>query len=187
MFGLVEAFEDAKSVKLLFEKIAEAKHFVRFVELYIQETAPGNGYSAYWHYKDSPIWEVSRGTSSSPLRYDLIQSMSRDICRKRMALSSDELFRQGDSYYIPSVGMTNGRIRFNFNENDLPSRIKPNVGDLVMVVDLPDYDRVMVRVKAVHNDMVALASGKYCNDIPAGTELPIANVMKIHDFINDRT
>lgn len=186
MFGLVKAFEDAKPVELLFETKEQAEAFVRFVHLYIQEGAVGNGYSAYWHYVDNPVIGTDKKVGQATLRIDLIQAMAKEICRKRKALSSDELHRKGYDFYYPSIGVVKGCIRFEFDEAKLPPRLKPNVGDLAMIVDLPEYDRVMVRIKEIREDRAVLTNGKYCSKIPDRTEVPLVNVMKIHDFINKR-
>lgn len=178
-YAMVNVLEDACHVELLFASESDAQNFLKFVHTYIAESGAGNGYGAYWHFFDDPVRFVYSKTGTSELQKRLIDAMGVGICRARIA---------GD----PSLGPGNihgkffetidGAIVFNFDPRWLPPRLVPEEGDLARIVDFPEYDRMIGRVKAKNEKTVVL--GPCWLGLEKDIELPLENVMKIYDFLS---
>lgn len=185
MFALVKVLEDAHEVNLLFADKSHAQHFINFVHTYIAESGAGNGYGAYWHFSNEPIVGVDTKIGKGEIRADLIKDMATSICDARLAQPSvwqDGIYKLSE--YIPSFAVINGLILFHFDINKLPPRLRPNVGDLVRIVDHDEYDRAIARVQNYtleRNSVVFLKPCPY--GIKQEIKLPMTNVMKIHDFL----
>lgn len=187
MFGVVRVLEDARPVYLLFEDKEQAQSFVDFTHLYIQESGAGNCYGAYWHSSDEAIvgTDAPIPTSQSFLKRDLIESMTRSVWRKRLALPDIQLRDKENEYQscLPQFGVSEGAITFSFDKNNFPPRLQPNTEDLVTIVDNPDFDRVIARVRKIKNGVVALKKCAY-SQLEEDIQLPLTNVMKIYDFLD---
>ena len=179
MFALVQVLENANPKELCFVEEKDAKAFCDFISTYITESGAGNGYGAYWHH-DGEIRYVKRLVGSSKIDADLIKSMAASICDARTA-SSQKNGRRKNIEYAPEIGERDGAITFMFDPMSLPPRLEPVAGDLVRIVDLPDFDRQIARVVRIAGVTVELKSCPY--GIKKGVTLPLANVMKIEDFL----
>lgn len=186
MYGLVRVLEDARVVDLLFADKEQAASFVQFVEMYMAESGAGNGYGAYWHFRNEPIAGIDTKIIRENIRSDLIENMCLSICDARKARKSAwQGGEVAEPEYMPRVGEENGTITFSFDPTKFPPRIQPNAGDLVRIVDNETHERGIARVKELKDGNVVLIPCSYSH-IKEEIVLSVDHVMKIHDFLNGK-
>lgn len=186
MYGLLEVLEDGRGVNLLFKDKEQAENFTLFAHTYIAESGAGNGYGAYWHFRDNPIIGVDTKTGRGNLNTDLVRAMALSICDARTA--RPPAWNGGnvtEPEYMPLVEVEDDAITFSFDADKLPPRIQPETGNLVRIVDNPEHSRQIARVKEVRGENVALIHCPYSHiEKDEELEIPLNNVMKINDFLN---
>lgn len=183
MFGLVKVLEDGSEIDLLFIDKSDVEQFVKFVHTYMEESGAGNGCNAYWHYHNDPIIGVDSKIGRGELRVDFIRNMAIAVCDARGARCPkwvDGVYKPPE--YIPSYGVVDGTIVFNFDPKKLPPRITPKAGDMVRIVGDGDFKKDTARVKQATEERVILSPSRYSCRFNGEVELPITRVMKIFDM-----
>lgn len=123
MKAILGAIEDGNSKGLFFASMEDAERFKAFCNVYLDESGAGNGYGAYWVYLDSIIIGVTGNPGhSTNIREDLVKYMLDKIVCARTAGE-----KRGSSVELVMGTSDNG---IKFNVGDLPSRLRPGVGDM---------------------------------------------------------
>jgi len=185
MFGIVRVLEDTRPIYLKFKDKKQAQSFLDFTHLYTQESFDDNAHGSYWHSNDDSIVGIDTFTleTQSHLDRDLIDYMTFSIWQRRLALRASQKVKRGVEYKscLPKFGVKNNAIIFSFDENSLPPRLQPDIGDLVIIVGNPNFDRVLGRVRKIKHGVVTLVRCSY-SPLEEDLLLPLVNVMKVHDF-----
>ena len=147
----LKVVEDNTRVKtLVFRSYADAKRFLDFVHVYMDETGCGNGYSAYWpnriYIPGSRFLPFTEGITvgSRPLPYPFAINKKENVIRpdifRRMLYCVVAVRFVGEKNiaskvieYLHGVDYTTRGIRFTFDVNDLPPCQRPAVGDMYRI------------------------------------------------------
>jgi len=175
---VVRKDDDFETLNFTTKQGAEA--FAHLCHLYQDESGAGNGYGAYWHLRDSPIAAVDTPRGNANLDSSRVNYMLESIVSARLAggevqpLSKDEILK---------LAVKDGLIEFNFTSANLPPRIIPKAGDLVRIIDHPEFSRsVLARLDTVIDDKAHVAPCEY--GIIEPMVVPLNNVMKVRDFLS---
>lgn len=173
------ALENMRPVRLSFSDSRGAKSFSRLMDIYRTECMPGNGYDAYWRVTSRDARPVATPSGAS-LDEQLLKSMVAYIIHRRLGLAFHEYVNQADlTRAMPVYVLNSDWIEFQFDEMRLPARPIPSEGDLAVVVDHPDYDRVRGSVGEI-SEKRAVFTPLFDSD-GASVTLPLLNLMRIRD------
>lgn len=193
---------EEEPMRLVFCNPRSAQDFRRFVQVYISDHGPGNGYNAFWMWQPRNLkercllWlEERRCRWPAKRQWDdhdraLVANMALNISASRLArpfswdgpaMSEEEAQGYLKSIFCDKLG---NRLLFCFEEDSLPPRLRPAANDLVRIVDNPDFDRELGRVTGLSADGQTVSLRPVLNQ-PSLEELtlPIGQVMKINDFL----
>ncbi len=179
MNRLLDVLENQKrKVRLLFHSKEDAEAFLRFVEVYIMESAPGNGYDAYWPL-GAPKCAFFRD-GHPQIDFKLIRNMLWSIFQARGAEPPNE---DREAEVVTAWNATDGAIGFFFREKRLPPRLVPMPGDLARIVEHPEYDRTDARVIRHLGSQaeVLIDPGRARPGMPA--VMPLKHLMRIRDYL----
>lgn len=149
----LKVVEDMSKVKsLVFCSFADAKRFLDFINVYMDETGCGNGYSAYWpnriYILGSRFLPFTEGViiDSKPMPYlftinpeknviwaNIFQQMLYAVLQIRFVGEKNIGSKVSEVITLHGVDYTTKGIKFTFDVNDLPPCQRPTVGDMYRI------------------------------------------------------
>ena len=186
MKALLEALEDGVTKTFCFASKENAKRFRSFTNTYMDESGAGNGYGAYWVYRDAEVIGCDKIPRSAvtEIKPELVRSMLHDILVARTSQ------RNPDAAVSLTVGTKEGAIAFSFG--DLPLRQRPRVGDMFRTMkslaNEAEYNVGEGRVVADNGETLDVISswdegddGKPKSDAKI-VKVRVGSIMKINDW-----
>lgn len=184
---IIESFLDEQKIRLGFKTEEDLQRFCRFVNIFVNEVAPGNSYGGYFPAWDSEPHPALFSPGSPVLDSCRLEAMTRSILHKRLLLPSHESVASDYLDATPKCFHDGKWLRFHFDEARLPARVTTlNFGDLARVVDDSTYRRVDAYFIDRFEDNVILFAPGRSDDIMASlVVVPACHTMQIRNYYKD--